>query len=107
MENTLAGKQKLLDVLYEALAEVNLELIEEDQLACEPGTVLFGRGASIDSMDLVRLVVLYEQKINEIVGSELSLTDDRAMSQQNSPFQTVGSLVDYADHLLKEEADGG
>lgn len=107
MTNTQVGKQRLSELLYECLTEVNLERLDEDQLAFDPATVLFGDDAALDSMDLVRLVVLYEQKINDVVGSQLSLTDDRAMSEQNSPFQTVASLVDYAERLLKEEADAG
>ncbi len=105
MTTTQVGKQQLLELLYECLAEANLERLDEDRLACDPSTVLFGDGAGLDSMDLVRLVVLFEQNINDVVGTELSLTDDRAMSEQNSPFQSVASLVDYAERLLKEEAD--
>ena len=113
MAYTEVGKLKLLEVLYEAMAEVNLELLDEDQLALDPSTALFGEAAALDSMDLVRLVVLYEQKLNELLGMELSLTDDRAMSEENSPFQTVASLVDYVkqllevEQILKEEANAG
>ena len=105
MANAQLGKQQLLELVYEALAEINLERLDENQLPRDPATVLYGANAALDSMDLVRLVILYEQKLNEVAGSELSLSDDRAMSEENSPFQTLGSLVDFAARLLKEEAD--
>ena len=106
MTTTQVATQQLLDLLYECLAEVNLERLDEDQLACDPSTVLFGDDAALDSMDLVRLVVLFEQKITDVLETELSLTDDRAMSEQNRPFGSVASLVGYAERLLKEGPDG-
>lgn len=107
MSNSRVGEQRVRELLYECLAEVNLERLDENQLVCDPATVLFGAGAALDSLDLVWLVVMFEQKIGDALGSEISLTDDRAMSERNSPFQTVTSLVAYTARLLKEIADAG
>ena len=57
MASTEVGKQKLLEVLYEAMAEVNLELLDEDQLALDPSTALFGEAAALDSMAAAPVVV--------------------------------------------------
>jgi acyl carrier protein len=41
-----------------------------------------------------------EQRFSEEYGIEISLMDERAMSQTRSPFRTVGSLGDYIAQLL-------
>lgn len=63
-------------------------------------TKLFGNGGIFDSLALVALVVLVERNIRDRFGNSVSLADDRAMSQERSPFRTVGSLSEYAESLL-------
>ena len=36
-----------------------------------------------------------EQEVQARYGLDISLTDDRAVSQKRSPFRSVGSLADY------------
>ncbi|MBO9338712.1 MAG: hypothetical protein J7464_08380 [Chloroflexus sp.] len=67
-------------------------------------TLLFGKGALLDSLALVTMVVELEQRIEEQFGLTLTLADDRAMSQRNSPFRSVGALVDYLEQLIGEES---
>jgi acyl carrier protein len=59
-------------------------------------TRLYGKDGLLDSMALVSLVMSLEQEIAEKFGVEISLADDKALSQKNSPFRTIGSLVTYA-----------
>lgn len=66
-------------------------------------TLLFGKGALLDSLALVTMVVDLEQRIEEEYNLTLTLADDRAMSQRNSPFRSVGALVDYLELLITEE----
>ncbi len=37
---------------------------------------------------------------------DISITDDRTLSQHESHFQTVRTLADYVMQLMREEADG-
>src|SRR5213596_2558331 len=70
-------------------------------------TPLFGREGFLDSMALVSLVVAVEQAIEDELGVSVSLADDRALSQRNSPYRTVGSLAEYAARLLDGAAARG
>jgi acyl carrier protein len=63
-------------------------------------TVLLGEGGAVDSLGLVRLVMAIEQKIEDEFGVPVSLTDEKAMSQRNSPFRSVGALIEYATTLV-------
>ena len=65
-------------------------------------TPLFGRSGILDSIGLVSLVVAVEQATEDQFGVTISLADERAMSQTKSPYRTLGSLADYASHLVQE-----
>ena len=67
-----------------------------------PDTVLLGAGGAVDSLGLVRLVMMVERQVEDDVGRAVSLTDEKAMSQRNSPFRSVGALVEFLSALLNE-----
>ena len=81
-----------------ALADYNAG--EERAVPDAPSTVLLGPGGAVDSLGLVRLVLAVERQVEDDFGVAVSLTDERAMSQRNSPFRSVGSLSDYLVECL-------
>ncbi|HUU46552.1 MAG TPA: acyl carrier protein [Acidobacteriota bacterium] len=95
-------KDKIVQAIYAVVEETNAELPEAEHLAKSPDTVLFGEAGKLDSMGLVNFVVAAEQRIQEDFGVVVSLSDDRALSQRNSPFRTLGTLIEYVGTLLKE-----
>lgn len=97
------NKEKITQSLYEVIDEINLELPDDMKLEKSTSTVLFGDGGKLDSLGLVNLVVAAEQKITEDFDNPISISDERAMSQKNSPFRTVETLIDYIDMLLGEQ----
>ena len=103
MAETGNAEQLALEVLYSVLDELNEELPEDGQLARDPATILYGKGSALDSIDLVRLAVLYEQRIADVSERNISILDDKAMSEENSPFRTVRTLADFVTRALTEE----
>jgi len=100
---TPAGRvEKIIQAIFRAVDEVNQELPEGQRLKKSLDTVLFGRSGVLDSVGLVNLIVAAEEKIEEEFGSTITIADERAMSQKNSPFRTIGTLVDYVSSLLEE-----
>ena len=65
-------------------------------------TVLYGEKGKLDSLGLVNLIVAVEQKIQDEFGLTITLATERAMSQENSPFRSVQSLLNYTTLLLEE-----
>ena len=45
-----------------------------------------------------------EEKIEDKLSITVSLTDDRALSQDYSPFGTVGTLIDYVTTSVNEQS---
>ena len=66
-------------------------------------TVIVGPGAVIDSIGVVSLIVDIEQRLEMDHQVSVTLANDRAMSQRNSPFRTAAVL---ADHILTTVREG-
>lgn len=89
----------LVSLVVENLRELNGSQVKlPEKLGSE--TPLFGQDGILDSLALVSLVVSMEQAIEDRFGVSVSLADEKAMSQKNSPYRTIGSLADYASRLI-------
>jgi acyl carrier protein len=94
--------QDLPRIVNAVIDEVNANLAVKVPLELGREAPLYGRGGVLDSLSLVSLVIALEQAIQDKFGATIALADERAMSQERSPYRTVGSLVDYALALLQE-----
>jgi D-alanine--poly(phosphoribitol) ligase subunit 2 len=97
-------REKVTQVLHAAIDELNEQLPEDGRLDASDDTVLFGESGELDSLGLVNLIVMVEQRVAETLGAPITLADERAMSERNSPFRTIGTLTDYVCLLWKEAA---
>ena len=91
-----------LDIVLSALRDA------VDQNGGDPSnvgeqTMIVGPEAVIDSIGVVSLIVDIEQRLEMDHQVSVTLANDRAMSQRNSPFRTAGVL---ADHILATEREG-
>jgi len=89
-------------ILFALIGEMNEQRPEEQRIAERKDTQLFGEGGVLDSLELVNLIVAFEQKIQSDLGFAITLADEKAMSQKRNPFRSIESLADYAIMLLKE-----
>jgi acyl carrier protein len=67
-------------------------------------TVLVGANPVLDSLGVVQLIVEIEQRVEQAHGVSITLANDKAMSQRNSPFATVGVLSDHVVATAQEAA---
>ena len=96
---------KILNAVYESLDDISEQLSLKNKLVKSKDTILFGQSGEIDSLGLVTLIVMTEEKIEDEFDKSIVLADERAMSQRNSPFRTVGTFVDYIYKLLEENTN--
>jgi len=112
MQEKLRGKfvhlsrETILNAVFIAIDDINQLRASDKQIPKSKETVLFGTFGSLDSLGLVSLIVSVVEQIQEIFGVPIVLADERAMSQQRSPFRSVESLADYIEILLKEAQHG-
>ena len=93
-------KRELELVIIDALKEVVDNGEADTAEEAEVDTPLFGRNGLLDSLGLVSLVVAVEQAIEDRFGVALSLADEKALSQTQSPYRTIASLAAYADGIM-------
>lgn len=97
--------QPVLDAVNSAVDDLNEILDPDERLGKSPDVALIGKDARLDSLGLVNLIVLVEEKIQQGFGVGITLVDERAMSQSKSPFRTLGSLAEFVEEQLKDHGD--
>jgi acyl carrier protein len=90
-------------VVLEAIRNANLARTPDAQLAVGPEAPIFGADSPLDSLGLVALLIDIEDAL-AAQGVDVSLSDDRAMSQRRSPFRTVATLVEYIGAIVAPQA---
>jgi acyl carrier protein len=98
------NQNEVLTAVVEAVSEYNAQLEDEKKLELSPETRLLGKESKLDSFGLVNLIIVVEEKLYEKFERSITLADERAMSQERSPFRSVESLAEYAFTLLNESA---
>lgn len=88
-------------IILEQVEDYNDTLDIKVDTSAGNNTILFGKGGVLDSVDFVSLILDIEQAVNDESGKHISISNAKAMSRQNSPFRTVGTLSDYIKELLE------
>ena len=81
----------IIDIIISAMIEAS----ESSENEVNENTPIFGEGSSLDSLGLVTLLVSIEQKIEDEMGVNITIADEKAMSLKNSPFRTIGTLKQF------------
>ena len=97
---------KLTQVIFKAVDEINENLSEDEKLQKSLETILYGKNSLLDSIGLVNLIVATEENIEDEFGRTLTIADEKAMSQKESPFKTIETLRNYIFSLLNEDKNG-
>jgi hypothetical protein len=92
-----------VEIIYAALQEVLEQAALPLPASLTEDIVIVGKGAVLDSLGVVALIVDVEQMLEEKHDVSITLASDKAMSAKNSPFRTVGVL---ADHVLETIGEG-
>ena len=90
---------RLNEILSELMRGNPIEMPELNE-----STRLIGKKAVLDSLGLVNLIVSIEQQLSDDHDISITIADERAMSQEKSPFRTIGSLSDYICLLIEEQS---
>lgn len=96
--------ERILNCIYAAVDEVNLERENEPPLPKTPTTPIHGDESGLDSLSLVNLVVIVEENLEREFNTPFILSDDRALSAEPSPFESIGSLAGYLAQLVADSS---
>jgi D-alanine--poly(phosphoribitol) ligase subunit 2 len=99
-------KEKIMALVIAAAEQVDEDHRVSSEGELNADTRLFGAGSLLDSLGLVTLIVELEQAIQEQMNVIVSLADEKALSQERSPFRTIGTLAEYAAEQIAEYSNG-
>jgi acyl carrier protein len=102
----MADRERIAASVFRAVDEVNEMLPRESWLDKSHTTHILGKDGKLDSLGFVNLIVAVEENIVEDFGIVISLADEKARSQEKSPFETFQTLIDYVSALLDEKTMG-
>jgi acyl carrier protein len=95
--------KKITEIVLATVKEVGEDHENDALIGATEDTRLFGE--NLDSMGVVFLITDLETVISDEFNLELSLADERAMSQKTSPFRTVKTLSKYVELLVTEQQE--
>ena len=98
----MSKNEQVLHAIYAAMDEVNPHLPQKLRMNKSMDTALYGQKGTLDSLALVTLIVAIQERVEQDLGVSVNLADDRTLSQENSPFQSVRTLAEYITQLLDE-----
>jgi acyl carrier protein len=97
----------VLDCIYAAVDEANEQRDGKPPIAKSPETSIHGDASGLDSLGLINFVVAVEENVERAFGRPIMLADDRALTRDPSPFDSITELGTYVEELLEEpEAEG-
>ena len=94
-------ENQITHVIFGAIEEVNQTLAPEQALDRSPATVLIG-DAGIDSVAVVNIIVLIEEKLEEIFQEPVSIMD--AITAAEGEQWTVAALAQRLSERLDRAA---
>lgn len=103
----MSNHDKIVSAVYRAVDELNKQLPRGVHVEKSLDSALYGKNGRLESIDVVTLIMEVEDHIRDEFGTSITIADDRAMSQENSPFVTIRTLTDYVAELLTENGAVG
>lgn len=96
-----AAVDVMAEIVLPAVEEARATIASCAKLGLRADSPLFADGG-LDSMGLVQLIVLVEERIDDRLGLQVRLASDKALSRRSSPFATLGALARFIDECLDE-----
>jgi len=87
-------KDRLQDTLFACIDELNRELGKSQQLEKSLSSILFGENGGLDSLALVSLQMILEEKLTEAFDMDLVLDYDQLFDTGGGTSRTLGDLLD-------------
>lgn len=87
-------KDKVQNIIYEALENISDELENNELKTPTLQTKIYGVDGNLDSLALVSFIADLEEMLGGI-GIDIVLADEKTMSARNSPFKDVETLIQH------------
>ena len=96
------GQRDFLSYVYAAVAQHNADVAKEQRLDQRPESVLFGEGGKLESVELIGVIISLEEELEKELGTPVVISGEWSLTQDPSPFATLGSLAEHIRELVEE-----
>ena len=95
-------KDKVTQLIFDSIDLLNEQLPANNPIEKSVDKMLIGVSGQLDSLGVVNLSVIIEEKVENSFGLEMSFIDDHAMSKETHPLTSIETLQSYLTELLEE-----
>jgi len=95
------NKEIATKLIFKGIKDYNTQVNKKNQLPISIELELFSENGVLDSLGLVNLIMSIEEQFEDYLDTSIVIADEKAMSQKNSPFQSVQSMADYLSKELQ------
>ncbi len=85
----------ILITIFKVVDELNKLSPPEAQLSKEATAVLLGESGVLDSLGLINLIVMVEEKVQSDLKAEVIILDEEALVNLEGPYQTIDTLATW------------
>jgi acyl carrier protein len=96
-------KKIIRETFQKALDSIEVEIDRPEKI--DGNTPVYGSNGYLDSLSLINFVMALEKRIRDEFKTSVTIVNETAMSNTNSPFRNIDTLSNYIYSLLKENAD--
>ena len=96
----MKNRETVRDILFFCIQSHNDRSLECSKVALDESTVLLSEGSAIDSIELVNIIVDFEEALSLRFGKLISLTSDESMMGVETPFHSIQTLCNFACKLI-------
>ncbi|WP_028303032.1 hypothetical protein [Oceanospirillum maris] len=93
---------QIKEIVIHAISQQNILLEKPVDLSMGDNSPLYCEGGQIDSLALVSILVDVESSIKAHYQADVRLADTSDLSSMESPFLTLGTLVQYTRNRLTD-----
>ena len=94
-------RDDIAKIVFAGFEQVLIDKDHKEVIEINEKTELMGLNSIFDSVDLVTFIVSLEQTIEDEFSISVTIADENAMSQIESPFKNLGTLIDFIQKQLK------
>ena len=94
----MVEREKILQALYAAVDELNLQLPAESRLEKAETTAIIGDDATLDSRGFINLILSAETKVNEVCSPPINVSE-RMIEHADSHPETLGAFATFITGL--------
>lgn len=100
----IAQQQRILNIVYRAIEDVNRELPADKKLEKAETTELYSESSALDSLGLVKLILTTEEYLEDEFGVLVTISDQVVTSRAHNPFKTVQTFAEFIEDQLAKGA---